>query len=125
CFGDDEIVDIEIVIVFGIGNSGLQNLLHFARDALARKRERGESGFGGLPPNRLRHKFELARTGADVAANRPCLRVRERPLACWFTPWRAELLLRAAPRRLLCLTPSLCGRRNGRGKCASARTRRI
>src|SRR5450631_2738652 len=40
--GDDEIVDIEIVVVLGIGNRALQSLFHVKCASLARKLEVGE-----------------------------------------------------------------------------------
>jgi len=41
---DDEIVDVEIVIVLGVGDRRFQAFAHVARDALARKLKIGERG---------------------------------------------------------------------------------
>ena len=40
--GDDEIVDLEVMVVFGIGDRRFQALLNVDRDTLARELQIGE-----------------------------------------------------------------------------------
>src|SRR4029077_21050676 len=53
--GDDEIVDVEIVIVLGVGDRRFQALANVARDALAREFEIGQRGRHLLAADELRH----------------------------------------------------------------------
>src|SRR6185312_10536162 len=74
---DDEIVDRQVVIVFGVGDGRLQHLLHYLRDALGREGERVEGSFGFLAADRLRHQIQFARRRADVAPDGLGLIVRK------------------------------------------------
>src|SRR3954452_14608756 len=56
---DHQIVDIEIVIVFRIGDSGLQTLLDVARYALAREFQIGKRRSNLLAADQTRQKIEL------------------------------------------------------------------
>src|SRR5262249_9575690 len=80
-FGNHEIVDIEIVVVLGIGDRRFQTFAYVARDALARKFEFGERGRNLLAANELRQQIELLRTDAQHASNRFRLGVGQRALA--------------------------------------------
>ncbi len=58
-FGDDEIVDIEAMIVFGIGNRALQRLLDVEGDALARKFEISQRPFDLLAAMSWARRFSF------------------------------------------------------------------
>ena len=60
-FAHHQIVDIEIVIVLGIGDGGLQNLLHILGDALGREGEIGQRALHPLAADGLGHQVQLAR----------------------------------------------------------------
>jgi len=82
CLGYDQIVDIEVVIVFCIRDRGLQDLLHRKRDTLAREGKLVERRFRLLAADRLRHEVELTRARAQHASHRSCLRVAQIARAC-------------------------------------------
>ena len=54
--GDDQIVDVEIVIVLGIGNGALQRLPDLPGDALARELQVGERRRDLLAADQLRRR---------------------------------------------------------------------
>src|SRR5947209_12789530 len=64
---DIELVDIELVVVLGIGDRRLQHLLDVMRDASARKGQLGERLRGVLAADRLGNEVQLARAGAQGA----------------------------------------------------------
>src|SRR6266478_3642192 len=110
--GDDQIVDIEIVVVLGVGDRGFQTLLDVDRDPLARELQIGERGRSFPAANQLRDKIELLRAHPQHPGDCLGLVVREAPFALWFA-------------HRLVLKPSwLSCRQNGRGRSGSARTRR-
>ena len=82
--GNDEIVDVEIVIVLRIGDRRFQALAHVAGDALAREFEIGERGRYFLAANELRQQIELLRADPQHAGNRLGLVVGERALALFL-----------------------------------------
>src|SRR6516162_4573295 len=65
CLGDDEIVDVEVVIVLRVRNRGLQALAHVLGDALARELEVRKRTRDLLAANERRHEIELARAYPD------------------------------------------------------------
>jgi len=83
-FGDDEIVDVEIVIVLRIGDRGFETFAHVAGDALAREFEVGERGRDLLAADKLGEKVELLRADPQHAGNRLRLGVGQRALALFF-----------------------------------------
>src|SRR5713101_6717663 len=64
---DIETVDIELVVVFGIGDRRLQHLFYLMRDAAPRKCQLGQRRRGILAADRLGDEVELARAGAQGA----------------------------------------------------------
>src|SRR6266481_4043653 len=82
--GDDQIVDIEVVVVLGIGDRRLQALLDVDRDPLARKLQVGKCCRSLPAADQLRDKIELLRAHPQHAGNRLGLVVREGPFALWF-----------------------------------------
>src|SRR5579883_2731841 len=58
---NDKIVDIEIVVVLGIGDCALERLLHVKGDALAREFKVGEGPIDLLAADQLRQQIELLR----------------------------------------------------------------
>jgi hypothetical protein len=76
-FPDDEVIDIEVVIVFRVGDRRLQNLLDRSRNALGRERQLVQSPLRGKAANGLRDEIELARADADHPADCFGLVVRE------------------------------------------------
>ncbi len=79
--GNDEIVDVEVVIVLRIGDRRFQTLAHVAGDAFARKFEIGERGRHLLAADELRQQIQLLRTDPQHAGDRLGLVVGERALA--------------------------------------------
>src|SRR6202011_5926163 len=76
--------DLEVMIVLGIGDRGLQTLLDVDSDSLARELQVGERG-GSLPAaDQLRDKIELLRAHPQHAGDRLGLVIREAPFAVWF-----------------------------------------
>src|SRR5437763_4609375 len=110
--GDNQIVDIEVMIVLGVCDRRFQALLDVDRDALARKLQVGERGRSLSAADKLRDKIELLRAHAQHPGDCLGLVVREDPFALWFAH-RSVL----KPSWLSC-------RQNGRGRSGSARTRR-
>src|SRR6266403_1678109 len=110
--GDDQIVDIEIVIVLGVGDRRFQALLDVDRDPLARELQIGERGRSLPAADQLRDQIELLRAYAQHPGDGLGLVIREAPFALWFAH-RSVL----KPSWLSC-------RQNGRGRSASAITRR-
>ena len=68
--GDDEIVDVEIVIVLGIGDRRFQALPDVLGDALARKLQIGERSRDLLAADQLRDEIELLRRDPQHAGDR-------------------------------------------------------
>src|SRR6266542_3048863 len=110
--GDDEIVDFEVMVVFGIRNRRFQALLDVDRDPLAREVKVGERSRSLPAADQLRDKIELLRADAQHPGNCLGLVVREDTFALWFA-------------HRLFLKPSwLSCRQNGHGRYGSAITRR-
>src|SRR3984893_14099395 len=115
--GDDQIVDIEVVVVLGVGDRRFQALLDVDRDPLARELQIGERGRSLPAADQLRDKIELLRAHPQHPGDRLGLVIREAPFALWFAH---RLILKPKS-----LKPSwLSYRPNGRGRSGSARTRR-
>src|SRR5262249_29898833 len=74
---DDEIVDVQVVIVLGVCDRRLQNLLDRSGNTLARERKLVQRALRREPADRLRYEIELARTDADHPAYRSGLVVRK------------------------------------------------
>src|SRR5580692_5936076 len=110
--GDDQIVDIEVVVVLGIGDRRFQTLLDVDRNPLARKLQIGERRRSLPAADQLRDQIELLRAHPQHAGDGLGLVIREAPFALWFAH-RSVL----KPSWLSC-------RQNGRGRSGSARTRR-
>src|ERR1700756_1795904 len=81
---DIEAVDIELVIVLGIGDRRLQHLLDLAGDPAVRKGEFGQRRGGGFAANCLGDEIELGRAGAQPAQASLSLGLIE-------AAWRGEL----------------------------------
>src|SRR5712671_1725934 len=126
---DDQIVDIEIVVVFSVGDGGLQALLDVARYPLAREFQIGERGRSLLAADQPRHKIELLRTYPQHPGNRLGFVVGECPFVlCLAHRYRLTNLPPAPvpqPPDLTQRYASPCGRKSGRRTPGSARTRRI
>src|ERR1700688_649116 len=82
--GDDQIVDIEVVIVLGVGDRRFQALLDVDRDPLARELQIGERGRSFPAADQLRDKIKLLRARPQHPGNCLGLVVREAPFALWF-----------------------------------------
>src|SRR5712671_6746222 len=102
-------VDIELMVVFGIGDRRLQNLSDVARDAAPREGQFRERNRGSLAADRLRDEVELARARAQTPHRCCRLGLVEPPFGGWLT-------------HVSSFSPS-CHRR-ARRRFASARTRR-
>src|SRR5260370_32609201 len=70
----EKAVDVELVIVFGIGDRRLQNLSDVARDAAPGEGQFGDRGRGSLTTDLLGDEVELAR--APAQASHRCCRLR-------------------------------------------------
>src|SRR5262249_56247425 len=88
--GDDEIVEVEIVVVFCIGDRRLQAFAHVTRDTLAREFEVGERHRHLLAPDQLRDKVELLRAHPQHAGD--CL-----GFVVGEAPWALLLAHRISP----------------------------
>src|SRR5882672_4255970 len=82
--GDDQIVDIEVMIVLGVGDRRFQALLDVDRDPLARKLQVGKRGRSLPAADQLRDKIELLRAHPQHPGDCLGLVVREAPFALWF-----------------------------------------
>src|SRR4051794_30251094 len=111
-FGDDEIVDLEVMVVLGVGDRRFQTLLDVDRDPLARELQVGKRRRGLAAADQLRHEVQLLRADAKHAGDRLGLVIGERAFAAGFA-------------HRIVLKPSwLSCRPNGHGRSGSARTRR-
>ena len=88
-FFHEQIIDIEIVIVLGIGDCGLEHLLHLPRHALLREAEFVQRRFRPQAADRLRNKIELARGDADVRADGLRLGIGQNARACFLAHYSA------------------------------------
>ena len=110
--GDDQPVDVELVVVLGIGDRRLQHLLHRRRRCGAWRRSARASARSALQAaDQLGDEVQLARPSCGGCARRPAPRS---PPACADAS--------ACPWLQSSSSPSC--RPRGRGRCASARTRR-
>src|SRR6202140_839995 len=80
-FRDDQIVDIEIMIVLGVGNRRFKALLDVDRDPLARKLQVGERSRSLPAADQLRHQIELLRAHPQHPGDRLGLVIGEAPFA--------------------------------------------
>src|SRR5688572_8196262 len=68
-FRDDEAVDVEIVVVLGIGDRRGEHLLHVARHRLGREAEDAQRLLGPLAADQAGDEIELLRRAADLSAH--------------------------------------------------------
>src|SRR5436190_341521 len=108
-FLDIEPVDIELVVVLGVGDRRLEYLPYILRDAAAREGQLGQSVRRVLAADRLRDKVQLLRAAAQRAQKRGGFIVGETAGGGLLAHLRSSL--------------PAC-RRHGRKRCGSARTRR-
>src|SRR4029453_7263418 len=87
--GDDQAIDVEIVVVLGVGDGRVQRLLDVQRDALLREGELVDGRGSLLAADGGGHEVELARADADGAQHDLGLVVR---LAAGIG-WRAHRLV--------------------------------
>ena len=66
--GDDQVVDLEVMVVFGVGDRGLQTLLDVDSDPLARKLQIGKCGRSLPAADQLRDKIKLLRLTRSIRA---------------------------------------------------------
>src|SRR4029453_6402387 len=127
--GDDEFVDIEVMIVLGIGDRRLQTFADIPGDALARELEVGERTCDLLAADQAGNQVELLRTDPEHPGDRLGLVIGEAAFARLLAH-RSRLMPSGSepgprPGPVKRRGPVwLCGRPNGRRRCASARTRR-
>src|SRR5258708_36271758 len=107
--GNDQAVDVEIVVVLGIGDGRVEHLLDVLRDALLREGKRVDGRCRLLAADHGGHEVELAWADADGAQHGLGLVVRLAAGGRW-------LAHRSSPLTLSC-------RPSGRGRGAAARTR--
>src|SRR5689334_22123887 len=72
-FGHDKVVDVEIMIVLGIGDCGFEAFAHVLRDTLVRKFKIGERARNLLASDQLRNEIELLRRNPQHLAHSLCL----------------------------------------------------
>src|SRR5215471_4554853 len=116
---DDEIVDVELVVVLGVGDRRLQALAHVLGDSLARELEIGERGRDLLAADQLGQQVELLRAHAQHLSDGLRLVLGERAGMALLAHVLTSLTRRPASARAW-----PCGRPSDRGTCGSARTRR-
>src|SRR5271166_6920645 len=78
---DDELVNIEIVIILGVGDRRFQAFAHVAGNALTRELKIGEGGRHLLAANELREQIELLRAYPQHAGDRFRLIIGQRTFA--------------------------------------------
>src|SRR5215510_5230905 len=115
--GDDQVVDVELVVVLGVGDRRLQALAHVLGDSLARELEIGERRRDLLAADQLGQQVELLRAHAQHLGDRLRLVLGERAGMALL----AHVLTSLTPRPARAWP---CGRPSGRGTYGSARTRR-
>src|ERR1700761_1652367 len=127
--GDDQIVDVEVVIVLRIGDCRFQAFAHVAGNALAREFEIGKRGRDLLAANELRKQVELLRADAQHPRDGLGLVIGQIPLALLLAHRYSPNLTTRRPtapppapqhRRRRCAWPF--DPTNGRRTNASART---
>src|SRR5262249_22562986 len=116
---DHEIVDVELVIVFRIGDRRLQALEDVLGDALARELEIGFRSRDLLAADQLGQQVELLRAHAQHPGDRLRLVLGARAGMALLAHVLTSLTRRPASARAW-----PCGRPSDRGTCGSARTRR-
>ena len=87
-------VDIQLVVVLGIGDGGFEDLFHFPRDPPFGKPQIGQRRLAILAANALGHEIELAPARAQVLGVRHRLVVAEPPFGRFLAhaqPLRAFL----------------------------------
>lgn len=65
--GDDEGIDIEVVIIFSVGDGRLKDFAHGPGDSLGREMQDIQGFLDGLRANRCSDEVELAGTGPQQA----------------------------------------------------------
>mgnify|MGYP002653772576 CR=1 FL=1 len=78
--GDDQRVDVEIMIVLGVRDRAFQGFLHRLGDPLAREGQVRESAVDLLVADQLRDEVEFLRADAKRTGYRPGLVVLQRAL---------------------------------------------
>src|SRR5581483_2633006 len=111
--GYDKIVDIEVMIVLGVGDRRFETLAHVLCDPLARELEVGERARNLLAADQLRDKVELLRRNPQHFAHSLGLVLAEVTFALAFA-------------HDVALYPLTCrwGRRSSRCSCRCPRSRR-
>ena len=124
--GDDQIVDVELMVVLGIGDRRFQALAHVARDALAREFQIGQRARDLLAADQLRHQIELLRADPQHPGDCLGLGIGERALACFLAHRLSVSMLRPEPllRGRRCTSRLALWSDVGRRRSASARTHR-
>src|SRR4029079_12392041 len=124
--GDDEIVDVEIVIVLGVSDRRFQALAHVLGDTLARKLKVSERARNLLAADQLRDKVELLRRDPQHLAHSLGLVFVEVPFALAL-PHDVTLYPLACRRSGRCCRwrRSTRCRRRARGSCISVRFKDI
>src|SRR4029077_11973801 len=112
---DDKVVDIELMVVLRVRDRAFETFAYIRRDALSRKLEIGKRGRDLLAADELRDEVQLLRPTADHALHGLGFVIREGARTCGFSHVSLSSLIVAW----------LSCRRRGRGRYASARTRRI
>ena len=75
--GDDQAVDVQLVVVLGVGDGAFQRLLHGHRDA-ALGEGQGRNRFGSATAtDQASHQVQLARADADIPRHRLRFGLRE------------------------------------------------
>jgi signal transduction histidine kinase len=82
--GDIKPVDVELMVVLGVGDRRLQHLAHVERDATAREGEIRQGGLRRLAANELRHEVQLARADMHHARHGHGLGLGESTFGCWL-----------------------------------------
>src|SRR5690606_13779275 len=68
-FGDDQRIDVEVMVVFCVRNCGLERLLNRIGDPLTRERQIGKSRIHLLAADHARNKVQLLRADAQRTGN--------------------------------------------------------
>jgi hypothetical protein len=84
CARDDQLVDIELMVVLGIGDRRFQRLTHGLRDAALAEGQRGDRLAGRLVADQTRDQIQLTRADTQIAERALRFVIREQAGMFWL-----------------------------------------
>src|SRR4029079_10705675 len=93
--GDDQRIDVEVMVVLGIGHGRSEDLANVVGHSLGREFQDVERLLDPLAPDHLRDEVELARRPTDGVANRERFLLADLAGSCWLAHQRLPFLSEA------------------------------